>query len=320
MVLSRIEIRDFQSLYSVELELGRFTVIIGPSNSGKSALLRAIRMVTANVDSPTGVVRHGAKSTSVLLTFEDGRVAIARGKARSEYQLGDEVYPKAGKTVPEAVEEFLRFAEVEGERLSFASQFDRPFLLSEPSTQVAKVFGDLTNVTVLYAAVREAVRRKLEVAGKLRTRRADLEASYVRAEEFLDVPAKARKIRSLRENFEQVAATGNEFERFRSHLNIVKIADQAIADLESKVVEVPDVNIGALDSRLAELTASHRQLAAVRRYDAEIPEIERSIEALSEMIERWDGEYHRTLTEAGTCPMCGQEVQNVKGVGVGAGG
>ena len=43
--LETLEISNFQSVEKADIQLGGFTVIVGPSNSGKSALLRALRAV-----------------------------------------------------------------------------------------------------------------------------------------------------------------------------------------------------------------------------------------------------------------------------------
>lgn len=41
-----IRVQGFQSLYDVSLDLGGFTVIVGPSSSGKSAFIRSVKAVT----------------------------------------------------------------------------------------------------------------------------------------------------------------------------------------------------------------------------------------------------------------------------------
>jgi DNA repair protein SbcC/Rad50 len=316
-MLRRVSVRDFQSLKRVDLDIGGFTVISGPSNSGKSAFMRAVRMVAENVDSPSTIVRHGAKRAAAGLVFIDGSVALVRGKAKSEYTFGEETYPKAGKDVPDAVAEFLRFAEVEGESLSFAFQFDRPFLLDDPATQVAKVFGDLTNVTVLFAAVREANRRRLENGSRLKVRRQQLEELRLRAKEYVGVADRARKVSSLRETFARLIVSGREFARFRTELEVVKTAAAAIEGLEV-LPPLPeprgDMLQGQYDNEIARMRVLMDkvwQSETVERQENQ------AIKQLDQKIAVLDARYHRTLTESGTCPLCGQKVE--EGIEVGAG-
>ena len=44
MRLSRVEIRNFRSIRHVVVDLGRTTVLVGPNNAGKTAILDAIRI------------------------------------------------------------------------------------------------------------------------------------------------------------------------------------------------------------------------------------------------------------------------------------
>src|SRR5208282_661874 len=45
MKITRLRIRNFRSIESLDLELGDTTVFIGPNNSGKTAILDAVRIV-----------------------------------------------------------------------------------------------------------------------------------------------------------------------------------------------------------------------------------------------------------------------------------
>ena len=47
-MLERLEVKDYQSLADIDIPLGRFTVIVGPSGNGKSALIRALRALWEN--------------------------------------------------------------------------------------------------------------------------------------------------------------------------------------------------------------------------------------------------------------------------------
>lgn len=152
--MHRVKIRNFQSLADVELELGRFTVLVGPSSTGKSAVLRALRLVFRNARG-TSYVRAGSKGTEVDIEVLDPyqSVSIARGVLgrSNNYVLhinsAPSEFAKCGTSVPEPVAEWLNVGDE-----SLSTQHDAPFLLTATGSEVAQLFGELTGADVLQKA------------------------------------------------------------------------------------------------------------------------------------------------------------------------
>src|SRR5690242_17213241 len=103
-MIERLRVTNFQSIAAADITLGQFTVIVGPSNSGKSALLRALRAVVRNVNSPSAV-RAGQSMFTCQIDFDQSEytgktVTIERGKSQSTYRVitaqGEDVFTKAG--------------------------------------------------------------------------------------------------------------------------------------------------------------------------------------------------------------------------------
>ena len=122
-MITKISVSNFQSLVKADLTLGKLTVIVGPSSSGKSAFLRALRVLVRNT-SGSAYVTHGSTASAVIAEFDGHKVALERGKGHSLYRTwkdGDEeIYPKSGTSVPDEVAALLRMPVVEGEDLCFA--------------------------------------------------------------------------------------------------------------------------------------------------------------------------------------------------------
>lgn len=152
--MRRVQIKNFQSLADVELELGRFTVLVGPSSTGKSAVLRALRLVFRNARG-TGYIRTGSTGTEVTISSDDPMwsVGVSRGTPgrSNNYVLQNNSEPaefaKCGTTVPEPVAVFLNVGDE-----SLSTQHDAPFLLSATGSEVAQLFGSLTGADVLQKA------------------------------------------------------------------------------------------------------------------------------------------------------------------------
>lgn len=71
MKVKSLTIRNFKAIESVDdLELGPVTVLLGPNNSGKSSLLKAIFQCQSGSHDPLSDLRQGASEGIVELTFD----------------------------------------------------------------------------------------------------------------------------------------------------------------------------------------------------------------------------------------------------------
>lgn len=310
-MLTQVKIRNYQSLRDVDLGLEKLTVIVGASSSGKSALLRALRTLAFN--SPgSSFVSGGMKVADVEVLVDDQIVALERGPAHSVYRIRpidrpyDEVYPKAGATVPQDVRSILRLAEVEGEPLSFAFQFDRPFLLDAPGTQVAKVLGDLTNINVLHDAVREANRRRLNLGSTLKVRRADLEEVREKVKAFTGIPAQREKLASQWELLTEATATQETVTRLTGLIFDHGLATSALESL--KPLKGFEADLEDVQHEAGQVDRLGKLLALRDAASKALSKAESDLETQDGRIAELEQSFHDQLKEAGVCPLCGQEV------------
>jgi ATPase involved in DNA repair len=114
--IQRIEIQNFQSHRNTVLEPGpggQLTVVTGPSDSGKTAILRALRWLLYNVPQGTDFIRVGCTFAKVIVTLADGtEVERFRTPSKNQYAIRHpgaepQVYEGFGSTVPLEVQETL---------------------------------------------------------------------------------------------------------------------------------------------------------------------------------------------------------------------
>lgn len=307
MSLSKVSIRNFQSLKKVDVELGKFTVIVGASNSGKSAFLRALRVLTHNASSPS-FVTTGKKKSDIAGFFDNGKQAVSleRGKSLSTYHLNGEQYAKAGVGVPEDVSKFLALPEIEGDDLNFAFQFDRPFLLADASTKVAKVLGDLTNINVLFEAVRVVNRQRLDKAGKLKVRRSDIEDLKARIPEFEDIPAERKRLREARSSLEGVRDRAARLKRLEDLLETAAMA-QAVLD-SAAAKPLPQIDLRSVEVKVGKLNILTDALRAYSQATIDMKSAEDALaDAWCDQQEKQE-QYDSLIVSSGSCPLCGQPV------------
>lgn len=235
-----LSIRNFQSLRKVDLNLGRLTVIVGPSSSGKTAVFRAVRTLVSNSHGAR-YVSTGQSSASVSLTSDQGTVTIQRGPSKGSYKLAttvgtEQTFTKLSGSVPEEITAFLQVPPVTGASLNFAAQFDPPYLVSSTGSQVATTLGELTNVSTIFAAVREANRRRLAVMAELKVRQADLVSLLERVKSFQGLRARVQAMASVEDDVAQVVSAQSCVDRLR-----VLIASLVEAQAEVTAVVVRPV-------------------------------------------------------------------------------
>ncbi|MDD4952968.1 MAG: AAA family ATPase, partial [Desulfovibrionaceae bacterium] len=106
-MISRIVLENFMAHERTELDLGPgLTVLTGPNNSGKSAVVEGLRCLASN-PAPKYFIRHGASRARVEALLDNGfRVAWVRSKTSAIYEVwapgadGPETYAKFGRRPP----------------------------------------------------------------------------------------------------------------------------------------------------------------------------------------------------------------------------
>ena len=106
-MITRATFRDFQSLADVELDLAPFTVVVGPSSSGKSAVARALKILSSNARG-NDFVSSWAKHSEISVTTEEGpSVTLMKGEGKGVYLVDEEKFTRLAGGVPEAVTQAL---------------------------------------------------------------------------------------------------------------------------------------------------------------------------------------------------------------------
>lgn len=165
-------VENFQPIAKAELELDGLTVIVGPSDRGKSALLRAIEGALFN-KSGDGFVRRGASQSTVTLTGLDivlgyeWQTRWEKGKGVNKFTISGQVYDKVGRDAPAPLQA-MGFKDVQigarvkddktegGEwiRPQVSNQLLPVFLIDRPGNFLYEVLAKLSRLAVLQKAAR----------------------------------------------------------------------------------------------------------------------------------------------------------------------
>lgn len=142
----KTSIKDFQIIKKATLEFTPgLNVIIGPSNNGKTSILKAIKAALYTVPGSTPI-RFGQSSYAVGINYNNHTIIFQKGTKESIYIVDGEKYTKFGVNTPPAVSEALNIKELilnnNKEQLNFWDQMNYPFLLDKTSTELFRFIID----------------------------------------------------------------------------------------------------------------------------------------------------------------------------------
>ncbi|MGI6113053.1 MAG: AAA family ATPase [Mahellales bacterium] len=165
--IKKLIIENFQSHKFTEIDFSRnLNVIVGPSDTGKTSIIRAMKWVLYNEPRGTGFIRKGENTCSVTIHFSnDYKVKRKRTASTNQYIVIDPegketIYEGFGNDVPVEVINIHGIRRVEFDKgisfnINIAEQMEGPFMLSQPGTLRAKAIGRLVGAHIIDATVKD---------------------------------------------------------------------------------------------------------------------------------------------------------------------
>lgn len=273
-MITKVEVNDFQSVEKAEIELGQITTIVGPSSTGKSALLRAVNMLFRNMSSVPVRAQSSSGTTTVSALVDDKTITAIRGKSLSTYKVNDIAYTKSGVSVPEKVQNILGLYQASPD-LHFSFQFDKPYLLDESGSIISQTLGTLTQASTLRGAAKEGNRRALEVKRLITTRQNDMKSVDERLEEDFNGLEQAWQRQKEAEALYEASVSDSErlsaLSRAVARVESTQAAREALCVVEAKdarsILEELETHISVYSSILTSLDA----IAYAQKIMADVP-------------------------------------------------
>lgn len=147
------------------------TTLVGPSDVGKSAVLRALRWVCLNDagGAADANIKFGEPGCSVRLAVDGRTIRRVRSKAgENAYYLDGAVFRAFGNSVPDVIQNLLGVGAT-----NFQEQHDPHFWLSETPGQVSRELNQIVDLGVIDDTLSAA-------ASELRRARSEVEVSEAR--------------------------------------------------------------------------------------------------------------------------------------------
>lgn len=198
-MIRRIELVNFMSHVHTVLEpADGLTVLVGPNNCGKSAVVAALQILCHNENS-TYVTRHDERECSVTVETGEGHIVQWRRRNAPAYFLDGREFSRLERGfVPQEVQDALRLPKVtaDGNRefdVHFGEQKSPVFLLDRPASHAAQFFASSSDAACL-VEMQKLHQYKMQAA---RSERKSLEASAARLDADLAILAASEELDAL---------------------------------------------------------------------------------------------------------------------------
>jgi hypothetical protein len=153
-MIASIELQNFQSHKSSMLELTEgLNVIIGNSDSGKTAIIRSLNKLINNRPLGNEFQSYWGGDTLVTITTTEGNTVmleITEGGKSKRYSLNGTDFKAFGTDVPEEIQQALNISEI-----NLQAQFDSPFLLDSTPGEVAVHFNRIAHIDQIDVATKK---------------------------------------------------------------------------------------------------------------------------------------------------------------------
>ena len=342
MTLQSLHIKRFQAHEDFQLDFDpHLTVITGKTDSGKSAILRALQWACLNQPSGEAFIRNFTGTAEVSLQVDDRIITRTRGKSINSYSIdGKELEAFGLGNVPDEIAQFLNLSEV-----SFQNQLDPHFWLSQTPGQVSKELNKIINLGMIdktMAYLASEARKAKSVVNVSETR---LAASRERRDSLswiqdadnaltaleglqADIESKRNKCTQLQQLIEQIEEQ-EKIQResaavYAAGMEVVESGQKAI-DLAKRLESLQKL-VTAIESaeKLSKSKILQKEIDVI---DAQIVTIEEKrkqrdrlmalihdIEEAAASVDRWNKEKLRVEAELkkltkGRCPVCNGEMK-----------
>ena len=268
-MLKKVKIQNFQSHKDTELEFSKgVNVIAGQSDSGKTAILRALRWVFNNKPQGDSFRSHWGGDTEVTVEFDDGFVTRGRHKKNDNFygwHKDEKQFKAFGTNVPEPLVEYMDIDSV-----NVQSQLDPPFLLSETPGEVAKYLNNIANLSLIDSATYNINSKHREIEDEIKLLEKGKESLQTKLERFKE--------------FDEIDRKQKELEAL---YNIYVLRCEEVSSLNKLITEVESIN------KTIKKNEKYLELEDLVLKSLQLHENKRELNFSVETYEKLDGKIHK---------------------------
>lgn len=308
-MIKKLILENFMSHRYTELDLSEgLTVLIGPNNSGKSAVAAALASLCEN-ESAKWAIRHGAREARVTaITADANRITWIRRETGSSYLINGEEHDRLRGSVPAELHQLLKLPPVtlEGENdvnIHFADQKNPVFEVLKNSGVAAGFFASSSDASRLLEMQRLHKEKTRDRRNELKSEIKHLESLQHQEECLLPIEAIDHEFTVLSQAIKQLEvdekwkeglkSSLSNFEALGANIGYAKKTSHTLSELiappEIQATESLEKLILELEQRQSDVKHAEKKCGALNRF-RKFPEFEDELvlSELAEQLSHWE--------------------------------
>ena len=221
-MITEITLNNFQCHKSLSIPVGKITTLVGPSDSGKTTILRALDWICFNLGRPALIQRRGADFVTASITVDGHNVT--RSTVNNSYHIDQLSFKTIGRNIPTEVTNLLHITEDNIQR-----QHDYLFWFTAKGAELVSNLNKVVDLTKLEDWIHVAVQKESIFKDEVTyctTRKAELEHSIADVIVYKDADV---DLKAIEDDFAVIDNKRNKADNLASVLNQL----QVIQDKES---------------------------------------------------------------------------------------
>jgi len=348
-MIKQLSIFNFQSHKDSHLEFtDGVNVIVGASDSGKSAIIRALKWLVWNRPSGEALRSSWGGKTEVELFTDDAHVVRSKDKEEL-YVLGDQHFKAFRTDVPKEIQDALNMTEI-----NLQQQLDQPFLLSLSAGQVAEHFNHIAKLDQIDRGLSNINKTIRELEADRKYKQSDIEEKEKQVLQFGHLERFEAEIEVLEDLENRTKQKRNAITDLTAKINSLEsilidignmqdtlTMEKPVLDLLAQIDErnAKEENIGQLDIAIGKLETAGNNIKEYQEiifFEKDVngllksvadkkvlvedhrllsnevrrlSDIKVSLEKGQIKIENLQNMYNKNLKELGICPLCGSKIK-----------
>lgn len=268
--IKSLHLKNFQSYRDQVINFTEgLNLILGSSDSGKSAIMRAISFVIYNYPRNSTLIHHGEDQTEVTIVFSDG-LSVTRIKGRRNAYIAKTPtgkvieLDKVDKTVPEEIKVLLNNPPEDDFNgfISYADQFSKMFLVDLSPTDLPRSLSHLTGVEILEECSKTLMQSYKSTEKQVKINEKEYEKinnEYRTFDELYDIEKQSKAIQEKIDQQSLIQAKINELLDYECEIDeneykirlslinqlieLINLCLSKISDIETKITEMNSLNL-----------------------------------------------------------------------------